>query len=353
MNHLALRHRQIPDDSCAGTQIGNKGCPACLAGEAYPNKPHQRGVTLIELMVSLVIGLVISLAAAGAYIGTRGAASAQEELSRTHEYGKQAMDMIGRELQMAGFFPVFSPNNPAQTNISGKYEPPAPLAPFPAYAAGIFGCSSGVFQPTTATCLAGAATDPDSVVVNYFSNPEFGAALLNQNDCLGQNVANNATVNAAALAAGQPLFISNRYALTATTIPTPNGGTETTRSFACNGNGQATESNTYQPIFEGVEDLVIRYGVWGNAANQQAPSQYYTATQVGGLGNVEGVPPWQRVTSVHICMLVRTLQNTKQADEAATPRTFADCRGNLVQSNRLVKTFERTFSVRNHIFGVF
>ena len=166
-------------------------------------------------------------------------------------------------------------------------------------------------------------------------------------------MANNTPVNAAAAAANLPLFISNRYALNATSISTPNGGIETTRSFACNGNGLATEINTYQPIVEGVEGLVIRYGVWNDAANQQAPSQYYTAAQVNGLGDVDGIPPWRRVSSVHVCMLVRTLQNTKQADDTATPRTFPNCRGNLVQSTRLVKTFERTFALRNQSYGVF
>lgn len=321
---------------------------------------RQLGVTLIELMVSLVIGLIISLAAAGAYIGTRSAANAQEELSRTHEYGKQAMDMIGRELQMAGFYPIANPNtDPAngtlQTQNFGEYKEPVALVGRLPYQAGVFGCTGARFLPATNTCGPTVAGAPDSVVVNYYSNPEFGNQLQNQSDCLGADVALD-PVNAPRAAAGLPLFISNRFALSPTLINLPTGGTAATLSFGCNGNGTATPSNIYQPIFEGVVDMVITYGLWNTGTNAEMPDRYLTANAVTTPplpALVNGKTPWQRVTRVNVCLMVNTLQNTRQADAPGTPRTFTDCRGGAITSPRLFKVFNRTFTVRNHMTGEF
>ena len=74
-----------------------------------PRRVRQAGLTMVEMLVGLVIGLVIALAAATAYIGSRGAATATESISKVNETGKLALDYIGREIQMAGFYPANLP----------------------------------------------------------------------------------------------------------------------------------------------------------------------------------------------------------------------------------------------------
>jgi type IV pilus assembly protein PilW len=63
----------------------------------------QRGLTLIELMVSITIGLLIVGAMSYLYIGTRGAYRTNENLARLQESGRFALDWLARDIRMAGF----------------------------------------------------------------------------------------------------------------------------------------------------------------------------------------------------------------------------------------------------------
>lgn len=63
----------------------------------------QSGLTLIELMVSLTIGLVILGALGYAYLGSRGAYRTNENLARMQESGRFALDLLTQDLRMGGF----------------------------------------------------------------------------------------------------------------------------------------------------------------------------------------------------------------------------------------------------------
>jgi type IV pilus assembly protein PilW len=69
-------------------------------------RPRQWGVTLVELLVSMAIGLVVALASTMAYLAVRNTANATDAMSRMNEDGKLALDMLSREIQMAGFYPA-------------------------------------------------------------------------------------------------------------------------------------------------------------------------------------------------------------------------------------------------------
>lgn len=62
----------------------------------------QRGVTMIEMMVSITIGLVVVGAATYTYIGSKGAYSGNESLARIQEAGRFALDSIARDIRSAG-----------------------------------------------------------------------------------------------------------------------------------------------------------------------------------------------------------------------------------------------------------
>jgi type IV pilus assembly protein PilW len=62
----------------------------------------QRGLTLIELLVSIVIGLVVVGAVSYLYIGSRGAYRGNESLARIQEAGRFALDSIARDVRRAG-----------------------------------------------------------------------------------------------------------------------------------------------------------------------------------------------------------------------------------------------------------
>jgi type IV pilus assembly protein PilW len=63
---------------------------------------RQLGLTLIELMVSITIGLVVVGAVTYLYIGSRGAYRGNEALARMQDAGRFALDSITRDIRRAG-----------------------------------------------------------------------------------------------------------------------------------------------------------------------------------------------------------------------------------------------------------
>ncbi len=62
----------------------------------------QLGLTLIELMVSIVIGLVVVGAVTYLYMGSRGAYRGNEALARIQEAGRFGLESISRDVRRAG-----------------------------------------------------------------------------------------------------------------------------------------------------------------------------------------------------------------------------------------------------------
>jgi type IV pilus assembly protein PilW len=310
----------------------------------------QRGLTVIELMVALVVGLVISIAASAIYLGTRSATVSSQSMSDQNETGQLALDLLGREIKKAGFFPAQfgSETQPLLPGGFVNIKEPGNLA----FDQGVFGCRGAAFDPSGNSCGAPVDGAPDALVINYMSDPEFGddAAVGNHRDCNRAQVSAD-PANAAAVAANRPLFVSNRFSLVDTSYTAASGRTVDTSSLACHGNGDEAAAAA-SPHLAGIEDLVLGYGVWGNT-NQQTPNRYYNATEVAALPVVDGLTPWQRVSSIRVCLVVRTPEAVRQSEDSTTARVFTNCRGEdvtLSNTDRtLLKRFERVYAVRNNL----
>jgi type IV pilus assembly protein PilW len=66
------------------------------------SRRHVRGVTLIELMIALVLGLLVVGAAIGIFVSNRQAFRATENLSRVQENARVAYELMAREVREAG-----------------------------------------------------------------------------------------------------------------------------------------------------------------------------------------------------------------------------------------------------------
>lgn len=64
---------------------------------------RQAGVTLIELLVSLVIGLVLMVGVVSVFVANRETYNLQEELAHLQENGRFAIQMLERDLMAAGY----------------------------------------------------------------------------------------------------------------------------------------------------------------------------------------------------------------------------------------------------------
>lgn len=63
-----------------------------------------RGLSLVELLVSLLLGLLLSAGMVSAYLGAKRHSFYEEQSARMQENGRYAMRLLTRELAMAGFF---------------------------------------------------------------------------------------------------------------------------------------------------------------------------------------------------------------------------------------------------------
>lgn len=67
------------------------------------NRLKQAGLSLIELMVALVLGLVISAAIIQVFLTSKNVYRMQDAMARIQENGRFAVDYISRDLRMAGY----------------------------------------------------------------------------------------------------------------------------------------------------------------------------------------------------------------------------------------------------------
>ncbi len=127
---------------------------------AAPRKADfQRGVTLIELMVAIVIGLFLVAVVGILFVNSKVTYLAQDANSRIQENSRYAVELISRQVRTAGFRDIQF-NQLSSTNL---------------------------FAPAFSTAFSGAAIDgtegsssaPDSITVSYDATT----------DCLGQPVA--------------------------------------------------------------------------------------------------------------------------------------------------------------------
>jgi type IV pilus assembly protein PilW len=104
----------------------------------------QRGLTLIELMISVVIGLVVVGAVTYVYVGSKGAYRGNESLARIQEAGRFALDAITRDIRRAGALGCGS-----VTSITNQAVTPTVLVP-----------SGAPSDPTVLTVDAGGKPVP-------------------------------------------------------------------------------------------------------------------------------------------------------------------------------------------------
>lgn len=65
--------------------------------------PRQRGLSLVELLVALVMGMVVLVGLSSVYVAVKQSYRFQETSGRMVEDGGFALDIMARELRMAGF----------------------------------------------------------------------------------------------------------------------------------------------------------------------------------------------------------------------------------------------------------
>lgn len=336
----------------------------------------ENGLTLIELMIAMAIGLVIVIAATVIYLSTAKNQRALERKSSSAENGAYALQAIGKEVLNAGFYPANFPPEINDITQVGMYDTYPPLESTPrrttdwqnsttnwpplAYKTGIYGCEGGEFDVATATCPTPDNEKPDSIVINYFTSDALGGSV-GRKDCAGSAVDNdvsniNRINNSKDLNKPPklPLFVSNRYTIRDLKNFVDQNDVST-RSLSCSGNGDNAYGtvNKYQPIIAGIKDIQFSYGVY-NSDQSFAPERFYNAEEVSNLPEIDiygqKYSGWQRVTSVKVCVLSQSQGGgVRLEDKNTSVMTYLDCNEQVKNqpNGQWVQKFSQIFGVRN------
>lgn len=318
------------------------------------------GFSLIELMISLTIGLIISIAAMSAYLGSSTASKAAAAQSRMDEDGQAALKLLSQQIRLAGSNPVQSGRtvdyrrNPVyatayQGGASSPYTTTLPTFTPTSYALSQFairGCDGTFTNIATATTLDGlscpgtATASPDSIAISYEADiydtvkTSTGAAT----DCVGGGISN---VTASGALVATFAVADNRFYIANSTTGIPN--------LYCKGITNATA----QPLIENIEDMQIRYGsVSATATLSTDPiAGYRDAVDIEPTGTTlsAAAAAWGRILTVRICVVMRSADPVL-TDAGSGSEQYYKCDGTLDTSKtdlRLRRAYSTTIALRN------
>ncbi len=89
---------------------------------SYSHEKEEGGYTLVELLIAMAIGCVVVAAIISAFMMQRKSLEVQEQIAEMVQTARAAMDMMGREIRMAGYNPTGAtfngiPYDPEQLQI--------------------------------------------------------------------------------------------------------------------------------------------------------------------------------------------------------------------------------------------
>ena len=291
-----------------------------------------RGLTLIELLVAMVIGLVIVLAAVAALTVARRGFTTVDAASQLRDSGRFAADLIQRVGAQAGYRDVFI--------AAGLTSDDA------ARDANVGGFNNALLDATNPTTASTARTTgvvgygSDILVLRYqasqlYSNSEDStkAVVADQTmiDCAGNTVAsvpNPKDTDPAKVAQAYDRRIVSIFHVAIS---------QGEPALMCTYSSTGAAPWTTVPVIQGVENFQLLYGVDGVTANTapsataaapDVPDSYLRADQMTVAGSANDTKAnWRRVRSVRVGMVLRSAPGSSQDMAAQTFLPFGAAKG--------------------------
>jgi type IV pilus assembly protein PilW len=314
---------------------------------------RSRGLSLIELLVAMTVGLVLTLAATSAFINASSAGRMAEAQMRMDEDAQAALALLRQQLRMAGSNPV-QPYRVFSSRRNPVYASASLAAPQAVTAFALRGCETTFSNIKTAAIPddldcppAGAGLSPHSMAVTYEAdafNTIPTAKKKEPTDCLGSALEPR-TAKLTSMTAKGAVTLSVPYYVADNRFFIGTSAASATPSLYCKGAG-----GNAQPLVENVEDLRFSYGTL--AANEMGElagvAGYIRAAPSGAaLPRSEEALRWSKVVSVRICIVVRSEQPVA-SDQASA--SYYGCDGSLKVSapdRRLRRAYSATVALRN------
>jgi type IV pilus assembly protein PilW len=273
-----------------------------------------RGVSLVETMVAMAIGLLVSGAAMAALLASGFAGRHAGALAQMTENAATAAALIREHLSLAGFGQPTARDGQGRLvrTIAGR---------------AVFGCDGGFDNPKAAfdalSCAGTQAADAIAIVHEADTRNALASGSGLPLDCLGNGIA------ASQAGAGQPAIhrADSRFFVGSVV-----GSAR--KELYCKGAGAAAA----QPLVEGIEDLQISYAL----ASSAEPGALVTWRRAAEIA----APEWVNVVGVKFCVLATS------ADPVGDRLTvYTDCQGRRITAadRRLYRAFTTTVVLYNRL----
>lgn len=309
-----------------------------------PVRRRMAGLSLVELMISVAIGLIVLAAVVVIFANTSAARTELERSSRQIESGRYAVELLSNELRLAGFY--------GELNVGAVAAPgalPDPCSTDPAIWASAIplhlqAYDNGGGAPTcipasvkantdivvirrARTCLAGVSGCPAATTgMPYLQVSLCTTEAATTPDVLG--LQGTATfplrLRNCTTAAGLRQYFVNLYF-----VSTDNGAgqnTPTLKRMELNGT-----SWLETPLVDGIEYLNVNYGIDNNGDGMpdaySADPTNYTYT---GCTTCTPVNNWTNVMTAQLFILARNIDPSPNFTDTKTYSLGTDAAGNAV-----------------------
>jgi type IV pilus assembly protein PilW len=286
---------------------------------------REAGFSLIELMISLVIGFVVVGAVFAAYLSTGSSGRTGRALSQVTEDASIALNVLRSGVNMVGYGKPTGFDTLTNRFIKDYKDP------------GLFGCDDAFTDlGQTIDKLACAKGDGhDSIAVAYeadqWNSVTSGAGSVVPLNCWGAEMQN-------VVVGGNSYYLNySRFYLDG-------------NQLMCKGLTAKGETDP-QPLVDNVVDLQIKYGV---AVRDNAKPDTFGVAYYSDAVDMSALPSaadWQNTVSVRICVVVKSAES---ALAAAT--NYQGCKGEEVKVDdtdlHLYRAFTTTVVLQNRLGAV-
>lgn len=268
-----------------------------IAASAYPARDKeqkhlkfQAGLTLIELMIGLAVGLLVVAVATVSLLGSRSVTGAVSDISGIQQQAAYVMRTFGTQLRQAGSLYL-----DLGLDADGEGE--------------ITSATAFQLRGSTDTAIA---ENNGSVTIRFtgYEEPTFANAGPISRNCLGAP---------GSIPAGTTASIESIFTLNGTDL-------------RCND----------QPIAQNVAAFQVRYLLQGT--DQDDPTMLYT--------NREGVADWNRVQGVEVCLVLFGTERIDLPEGASYTGCDGSTAVNITtlaapRTNRMHYVFRNVFQLRS------
>ncbi|MGZ3158017.1 MAG: PilW family protein [Burkholderiaceae bacterium] len=314
----------------------------------------QLGVTIVELMVSLVLGLIVILAGSTLLLASKSSYVTLDEVAQMQDTGRYVMDVIARAVHQTSYANWDKEDAPIMTGATNTPD-----------IIGLDSQSLSSTAPNIQSPIAKSVNGSDILAIRYFGSGAGENGDGTVFNCAGFGVPGVQSIDLVEEERGWSIFY----------VAKDSAGEPELR---CKYRGKNSWNS--EAIARGIESFQVLYGIDTDADG--LPNQFITASAVNAADmNLTLIGPnalareidlrkktnWKKVVAIRVALLIRGSQKSRSDAVINTYELFGAQYGTaavtdtgtvikeenipIKERNRLRKIFQKTIMLRNPPVG--